>query len=265
MLQVQLKPGLKGGRWVYLRPLCGHDEAWVNGVGLLTATQFLDRLLVAAPGTTLGPGKSSELAVCDCDRLFAALYLNYFGEQVESTVTCQDCSQSFEFQFVLPELMDSLDKVATTKATGPDDEGIYTLLDGRRFRLPTVGDRDSIIGLDLETAMAILLKRCVVEGDPMVDPESLQVAMDEVGAVLDLDLEAPCPHCGTSQMVQFDIQSYVLRALAFEQRFLSREVHRIAVTYGWSYQEILDLPREARRTFVRLIEADRSGQRRRHV
>ncbi len=263
MLQVQLKPGLKGGRWAYLRPLCGRDEASIDGTGSIDATQFLDRLLVSTPGTTVGAGKAKELAICDCDRLFAAIYLHYFGERVESNVTCQGCDRPFELSFSLPELMANLDKVTTTKATGPDREGIYTLFDGRQFRLPTAGDRDSSIGFDLDRAAKTLLERCIVKGDPTLDPESLQRAMEEVGAVLDVDLDASCPHCQASQTVAFDIQTYVLRALAFEKQFLHREVHRIAVTYGWGYQEILDLSREERRTFVRLIEADRGVQQRR--
>lgn len=265
MLQVQLKPGIKGSRWAYLRSLCGHDEAFVNGMSSIEAARFLDRLLVSTPDTSISSGKARELAVCDCDRLFAALYLNYFGEDVESTVTCQGCDQPFELSFSLHELVASLDGVGATQATGPDDDGIYRLPDGRRFRLPSVGDRDSLIGLDPEQAMTTLLKRCVVEGDPMLDLEALQLAMDEVGAVLDQDLDASCPHCGSSQTMQFDIQTYVLRALAFEQRFLYREVHRIAIAYGWGYQEILDLPREDRRTFVRLIEAERGLQQRRSL
>lgn len=262
MLKVQLKPGLKGGQWAYLRPLCGHDEVFIQGKGLHEATQLLDRLLVANPETTLRAGQASNLAVCDCDRLFAELYLTYFGEQVESTVACQNCAQPFELRFSLRKLIAALNRSTITQATGPDEEGIYSLADGRRFRLPTVRDHDDLIGLSPTQALATLLKRCVVTGDPISDSESLQSAMDEVGAVLDLDLDALCPHCEASQTVQFDIQTYVLRAIAFEQRFLNREVHRIAMAYGWGYQEILNLSREDRRTFVRLIEADGRMQRR---
>jgi hypothetical protein len=265
MLQVQLKPGVKGERWAYLRPLCGHDEAWINGSSLVEVAWFLDRLLVSVPGTSVASGKASELAVCDCDRLFAALYLTYFGDQVESTVTCRSCGNPFELRFSLRELMASLDPVVEPMATGPDDDGVYTLIDGRRFRLPTVGDRDSLIGLDPEQALTVLLKRCVVEGDPMLDLESLQSAMNEAGSMVDLDLDAACVQCGTSQMVQFDIQTYVLQTLAFEQRYLKREVHCLAMTYGWGYQEILDLPREDRRTFVQLIQTDRGLQSRKRL
>ena len=262
MLQVQLKPGLKNGKWACLRSLCGHDEGFINGIGLVEAIQFLDRLLIEVPGTTVGPGKASKLAVCDCDRLFAALYRRYFGEQIDSTVSCQNCNASFELSFALPKLMATLENELPTKVTGPDRVGLYTLADGRRFRLPTVGDRYSIIGLEPERAVTALLQRCLVEGDPKQNPEELEMAMDEVGTVLDLDLDATCPECGASQTVRFNIQTYLLVALKHEQQFLNREVHHIARAYGWGYQEILNLTREERRAFVRLIGAEPALRRR---
>jgi hypothetical protein len=158
--------------------------------------------------------------------------------------------------------MASLEDGAGARATGPDEEGIYTLPDGRRFRLPTADDQYSIIGLEVEKAADALLGRCMVEGDPMESPEIIQTAMDEVGAVLDLHLEAACPKCGALQSVRFDIQTYLLHALAYEKRFLNHEVHRIAMAYGWGHKEILSLTREDRRAFVRLIEADQAGRRR---
>lgn len=262
MLPVALRPGLQGGGWACLRSLCGHDEAFINGTGAVEAIDFLDRLLVEALGTTVGPGKAKALAICDCDRLFAAIYLNYFGERIEGTALCRNCNEPFESSFSLHDLMTSLEAGAAAKATGPDEEGIYTLPDGRRFRLPTAEDQYSVIGLEAEKAAAALLERCLVEGDPMESPELLQAAMDEVGAVLDLDLDASCPKCGALQGVRFDIQTYLLRALAYEKRFLNHEVHRIAMAYGWGHEAILNLTREDRRAFVRLIEADQAGRRR---
>jgi hypothetical protein len=55
---------------------------------------------------------------------------------------------------------------------------------------------------------------------------------------------------------------YLLRALAYEKQFLIHEVHRIALAYGWGYDEILSLTREDRRGFVRLIETDFAARRR---
>jgi hypothetical protein len=242
--------------------LCGHDEVWISDAGRFDPVAFLDRLLVAAPGTTVGPGKAEALAICDCDWLYAALYLSYFGEQIEGIVTCRECREPFELSLSLPELMADLEAGAAVNATGPDEAGIYTLPDNRQFRLPTAGDQQSVTGLDPEAAVVALLERCLVAGDPREEAEWLQTVMDEMGAVLDLDLDAACPACATAQTVRFDIQTHLLHALVYEKRFLNHEVHRLAMAYGWGYGEILRLTREDRRAFVRLIEADRTPRRR---
>jgi hypothetical protein len=262
MLHVGLNPGIPDGRFAQLRPLCGHDEASINGAGSVDLVAFLDRLLTNTPGTTVGPGKAADLAVCDCDRLCASIYADYFGERIEGRATCADCREFFDLSFSLAELMGRLASDYPTKVTGPDHEGVFSLANGCRFRLPTAGDQRQLAGLDPDQAAAALLGRCVVEGEPSEDAETLQTIMEQVGPLLDLELDASCPRCGARQTVRFDIQSYLFRALAFERQFLNYEVHCIAMAYGWGYEEILNLTREDRRTFVGLIQSARPGRRR---
>jgi hypothetical protein len=232
MLQVRLNPGLRGGKWARLRPLCGADEALIDGDGSVDVVAFLDRLLTKAPGTTVEPGRAADLAVCDCDRLWAAIYLAYFGERIEGRVPCVACREPFEMDFSLPNLMEDLAGRPSPKVSGPDDEGIFTLPDGHRFRLPTAGDHRQVAALDADDAAAELLSRCVMEGKTVVDRQVIETAMDQVGATLDLDLDASCPHCAMPQTVRFDIQSYLFRALGYERQFLNYEAHYIAKAYG---------------------------------
>jgi hypothetical protein len=262
MLSVQLNPGLSGGKWARLRPLCGHDETFIGDGRSVDGIELLDRLLVETRGTTVGPGTARNLAVCDSDRLFAAIYLKYFGEQVEGVVSCRDCGESFEVSFSLRNLLANLEVAAKRNVVGPDEDGIYTLSDGRRFRLPTASDQQSVLELQTDAAAGALLEQCMVAGDPMDNPQLVQKAMEAVGPVLDLDLDAVCPECGASESVRFDMQAHLLRVLAHEKRFLVREIHLIAVTYGWSYGEVLSLTREDRRAFVGLIQAEREARRR---
>jgi hypothetical protein len=260
MLHVRLNPGLPDGKWAQLRPLCGHDESLVGPGSYVIA--FLDRLLTSAPGTTVGPGTAADLAVCDCDRLCAAIYMKYFGERIEGTAKCRECHEPFELNFSLPGLLEPLAARRPTRASGPDDQGVFTLTDGHRFRLPTAGQQRQVIGLDPDDAVAVLLNLCAVGGEPAHDPQVLEAAMEEVGVLLDTDLDAACPQCGTRQTVRFDIQTYLFRSLSYERRYLNYEVHCIATAYDWTYQEILGLTREDRRDFVRLIQSDRSARRR---
>jgi len=261
MRDVALSPGIPQGKWARLRPLCGRDEILVDGSGAANRTAFIDGLLTEVPGTAVKPGCVPDLALCDCDRLCASIYIDCFGEIVEGRVTCYRCSQPFEMRFSLVDLMEHVTN-RVRDAEKPDIRGLFTTPDGRRFRLPTVQDQQEIAGLDVDTATAALRARCLVDGDAAAAPEELDSIMERVGPMLDADLDAVCPHCGVAQAVRFDIQSYLFRALGYEKQFLLYEVHRIATAYGWRYDETLGLTREDRRKLVRLIESERLPRRR---
>jgi hypothetical protein len=243
-----------GGAWVGLRELCGHDEDAVRGTDTVTAIRLLDRLLVDGPGTTIGSGRVASLTASDRDRILAAVYGRTYGPRIESTAHCHHCGEPFDLDFSLQELLDGMQEQPV--ATVGEGSGVFQLPDGRRFRLPTGEDECAVLHLTPAKAEQELLARCVVEGDPADDLEAVQKAMQAIGPVLDVDLEARCPECGEMQLVHFDIQSYLLSALQAERGRLAREVHRLATVYNWSLQEILALSRSQRRMYVALVEAE---------
>jgi hypothetical protein len=244
-----------GGAWAGLRELCGHDEESVRGTDTATAIQLLDRLLVDGPGVTIGPGCAAKLTAADRDRLLAAIYMRTYGPRIESTLRCHHCDELFDLDFYLQDLLNSL------QGSGITADGVLTLTDGRRFRLPTGEDECAVSHLPSIEAEQELLARCTVEGDTAADPEAVQAAMDAVAPVLSLEMDARCPECGESQPVHFDIQSYLLSTLESEQERLVREVHRLATAYGWSLAEILGLPRRRRRAYAATIETEMVSQR----
>lgn len=142
-------------------------------------------------------------------------------------------------------------------------DGHFQLQDGRRFRLPTGEDEYTVLSLPPAEAEEGLLQRCLIEeGDVSEGADSnltVQAAMETLAPLVDLDLDARCPECGTEQSVHFDIQHYLLSALCQERHQLAVEVHRLASVYGWNLNEILDLSRSQRRALVELIESERSS------
>ncbi len=264
MQQLRLHPGLPDGRWATVRELCGHDEKLITGPAAGSAavatTDLLDRLLVETPGSSVGPGRAWDLALCDRDRLLAGLYTTYFGDRIEGTSICSECGEGRDVAFSLAALIESLEPAAGNGVVGPDDQCRFTLSDGRRFRLPTAKDQRRVAGLEPQEARQRLLDRCLVDGSPD-DIGGIEEAMEVVGPVLSLDLPRQCPECEEQQTVHFDIANYLLTALATEKKLLLREVHALAFAYHWRLDEILGLPRSERRTFVRLIESDLAGAR----
>lgn len=258
MLEVMLTPGRAGARVACLRELCGRDEGTVRGTSSAAAVDLLGRLLVDLPGTSVTPADLADLAVCDRDRLLAAIHRATFGDRIETRAPCDACGVPFELAFSLDAL--EADLAARAAETPPDPDGVRRLPDGRRFRLPTLADERAITGLAPDLAVRTLTARCLLDGEPD-DPSATLTAIERAGPLLDLELSAACPACQVERPVHFDIQSFFLTALLREVPGLAREVHRIAVAYGWSLTEILDLPRTQRRIYVELIDAERTNRR----
>ena len=179
-----------------------------------------------------------------------------FGDRVETRAPCRACGVPFELTFSLTVL-----EAGIAANTAVDPDGNYTLADGRRYRLPTLADEQRIAGLSADDARLQLAARCVIDGDPAADPEAVLAAIEAAAPLLDLELTTRCPECQTQQEVHFDIQSFLLSTLMHEARWLAHEVHRIAVAYGWPLAEILGLSRAQRRTYVALIETERTRRR----
>lgn len=252
MFDVELRPGLPGGRWACLRELRGRDEAALGDAAELAVVALIDQLLVAAAGTTVAPGMAAALALGDRDRLLAAVYRQHFGDRVDGRHTCAGCGEAFGVGLSLAALEATL-VAGAAAVTGPDEVGAYRLPGRGRFRLPTIQDRRAVAGLQVDAARAALLRTCRLDDDAGDDDE-LEAAMEAAGPLLDLDIDAGCPSCGAAAVVHFDIVSHLHGVLRQERRWLVREVHCLARAYGWGLAEILDLPRSERRAFVSLNE-----------
>jgi hypothetical protein len=227
-------------RTTRLRELTGRDEYAVSGAGTATAISLLTALME--------DGSAAELVAADRDRLLAALHLHAFGDRIESTLTCAQCGQPFDLHFSLRGLIDSIDArtpSAQWKALG---DGRFESADGATIRLPTGSDELAVAALPAEEVEEVLRARADWPEDEV---------LEEVAPLLDLELVAPCAECRHVHTIRFDIQSYFLTALAAERRRLLAEIHRLAVAYSWSLEEILSLTRTDRRTFVELIQNER--------
>ena len=256
MLCILLDPGLEGCRRACLRPLTGADEAAAE-VGAIV---LLDRLLVAGGGDAIRPGDAARLAVADRDRLLAAVQRDLFGDRVEADALCRHCARPFAVAFSLTAMVDGQRAPRPDVVEGPDAAGWYRL-GATVFRLPTSEDLAAVSGVPADERRGALLARCIRAGSEVGREDEIEAAMAALGPVLDLDLDATCPHCATRQDVRFAIERYLLASLANERRFVVREVHRIAAAYGWSYDAIMALPRRDRQDYVRLIQAE-LGERR---
>lgn len=245
------------GGWIELRPLTGRDERSLEGVGVFDTIALIDRLVIDRPGAIVAAGQAASLTSAARDRALACIYIQSYGDLIRSSRLCAACGNHYDLSFKLSDLLGGY-----SMATPPAD-GVYQTADGLRFRLPTGIDELEVIGLGPQAARRALLKRCTVTED--ADPERIEAAMESVAPLLNTELQAICPECATAEIMDFDMGTYLLRRLLNDKERLPNEVHMLAMTYGWSHDDILDLTRTERRRYLALIEASVRQSRARPV
>lgn len=255
----------KGAPTVFVRDLTGHDERGVQDATTRSAVDLLQRL-VDWPGES--NARADELAAPDRDRLLAAVYQRAYGKKVQSTAVCGACSSPYDLSFFLDDLMAALDRSAESAASQVLPDGTFRMPSGLRFRLPAARDELEVSLLPSEEAEQALASRCLLEFPADEDSSTadslklLEAALEEVAPALDVDIDTACPECGARQMVRFDVQFYLLRAIEQERPQVALEVHRIASAYGWSLDEILTLGRAERRMLAQIIDGETAARRR---
>ena len=134
--------------------------------------------------------------------------------------TCAACDKPFELRFSLRALAAGRASRRPDGATG----GPARPLSPRRPAVPAAGERDLAAAAQAAgPAARDLLAACVVEGYPDGQEDAIEEAMPAPGPVIDLDIEARCPHCGVPSALRLEMGSYFLKCLANERRFLLRE------------------------------------------
>lgn len=260
MIQVDLRTHSRSDREsprnVYLRELSGYDELYDA-----SATELIDRLLMARPGVAARAGEARKLTLTESDRVLAAIFRSLYGDEVECHVCCAACGSTYASSFTLADLWGAVtattpvDETLLEELEGPDARGVYRLK-GSKFRLPTGEDLAEVASLDQEDMVAALRARCVLEKDAGHTEETLDRVMALAGPTLDTDLDGMCPECGGEQLVPFRMDEFLFAALQRERALLTREVHELARAYRWSRREILEMSRRERRQYTVLVLAE---------
>jgi hypothetical protein len=243
-----------------LRPLSGHEEEWLardRGLpGPVMATRLLESCLVAVGGAPVTADLVRQLLVGDRDYLLLALRRMTLGDHFQGVLECPACDAKMDISFSAADVR---------VEPRPQQAASYTVdvqsADGSRrtirFRLPTGGDQEAILGLDTPAAVEALIQRCVVDdgGAALAAAESQAVieAMDRLAPQLDIELDLTCPECDHVFVAPFDATTFFLHEMAINGAQLLRETHALALSYHWSEADILSLGRDRRRAYLGLL------------
>lgn len=252
IVPVRFLPGIE---WIFLRDLCGKDEQRITGTKSIDAIRLLDGIIVNGIDFEKAEIKASKFTIPDRDRILAAIYINTYGTKIDTTASCTNCNKRFDIDFSLDTLMNSINPEQNFKFSVKDSVCIFSFNNKFKFRLPTGEDELAVLGIAPDAAQKELLLRCLVEGNEKEAQQSLQQAMHDLAPLIDLNFDVQCPECENVQDLHFNIQQYLLSSLLQEQKQLVFEVHRLATAYNWGLNEILELPRSIRRSYVSILDS----------
>lgn len=252
-------------RAAYFRPLTGRTEfllsrkhvkhlsrpAWVSVV--------LSAVIKRIGTLEMSHALADSLSVADRIYLMLHLGASLNGDRMWLSPLCEACGERFDLPFKRSEL--------PVKEGSGHPLGILLQESQRKvvFRTPNGSDQCWLNEGQPAGGIRALLFRCVLSVDgeepdtefidslSETDRGQLEKGVENASPDVDCAIPAKCPECGHVQILEFD--PYWLGDEW--EHSLTEEMHTLAYYYHWSETDILDLPRERRQHYVKLV--DREG------
>lgn len=214
--------------------------------------------VITAACPDLSPEEIASMSIGRRDLVLLTIRERTLGAQLDSLADCPRCGERVEFTTDIADI-----SVGTFEAPMIEHE---IDVDGcrLRFRLLDSRDLEAVAGArSVAEARSGLIARALVEARmdgrivtadalPPSAVAALAEAMAERDPQAEVLFDLSCSICGHQWPVLFDIVSFLwdeLRATAFE---LMRDVHEIAIKYGWSEDAILAMSAAKRKLYLEL-------------
>ncbi|WP_138185985.1 phage baseplate protein [Paenibacillus alvei] len=199
------------------------------------------------------------------DELLFAARTQTFGQRLPSLVACSFCGEQLEFDFEAADLGIPTDmsglKIEPAEEERMFREEKYTV----NFGLLTSADLGACHAEKrLEVLRKKLARGCVkrawldgreIQAEEL--PENIIVALSKHVEQSDphalIEFNLSCPACGESWQNQFDIVTFFWKEIEFQARLLLREVHTLAMAYGWPESDILALSTTRRQFYLEMV------------
>jgi len=179
--------------------------------------------------------------------------VDLFGRKLELQVPCGHCVETLELPLDVGELLAQFEGQEISENIEVDDH---------RFRLPTNMDLAAIANsLDIEEAALHLLERCSLQSvnDATITAEVAAMAdaeLEKADPMADPWFAAVCPECGKTIEAVFDPATLLWDEIQAYGKELLRQVHTLAVAYGWTEQEVLALAPQRRKAYLAMVEEE---------
>ena len=250
-----------------MRPLSSSDllHIWERGSGRTLVEQALAILEVAFPQAP--DGLFRKLNIGQRDLFLLHLRTLTFGPRIKGLIDCPACRQQLELDFNAYDLPIPNSPMPDLETLVPlDAEKSFRLKDYEvSFRLPNSTDLMTLTGAtDGKTGPQQLLEACLMlakHHDKTIDLMELPSevlngvveCMSKTDPLADLTFPATCPACGHTWEVIFDIVSFFWSEIYAWSARLVREVHTLALAYGWREADILAMSAWRRQQYLHLM------------
>jgi hypothetical protein len=218
-----------------------------------------------------------NLLVADRQYLLLKMIEAMFGDKVEGTIIFPNmsCGNKVDIDFTVGDIplkasndKGPLYKMQLKEQANKAEENLDHYIEVV-FRLPNGSDQEAIIPLiqqDKHMAAVTLLGRCIqrigiwenpgperVAGLPPHALIEIEKKMEEIAPVVELTMAGECPECGVPFTVPFDLMGYFWSKLQISRDQLLREIHYLALHYHWSEREIMEMPRQLRHQYLKIL------------
>lgn len=182
------------------------------------------------------------------------------GDSVALTLRCPHCAEALELAVPCPVLLQE----AQRSRSEPEIEVALGTSRSVRVRRPTGADqrawRTQIYSSEEEAVAAILHSltapaemHCALNS---ADLQRISDAMEAFDPLASFQVTTLCPSCGAEATVPVDLEATLLMRLRARQRALLAQVHRLAAAYGWTEEQVLDIPAHRREQYLQLVEQE---------
>jgi hypothetical protein len=243
--------------------------AWENGTTQHPVQRGLTLLATAWP--ELPEPVLSQMSIGQRDGALLTLREQLFGPRLAGVAPCPHCREQLDLAFQVDDIRAPLPPADAVAGLASPTQPPLSLAVGAyqvQYRLPTSVDLLAVAAAgDAAAARQALLLRCVLAlqqdgvdatdrslaGLPDFVAQALVAQMEEADPQGNVQLALDCPACGHRWLQAFDILTYLWREIDdWAQRTL-REVHLLALAYGWGEQAILALSAGRRQLYLEMV------------
>lgn len=200
-----------------------------------------------------------KLSIGRRDQMLLRIRERLFGQQLLNTAQCPQCGEQTEWENRVADFLAPED--GKNEEIFDMEEEEYFL----RFRLPNSLDIAAALNRDDQAdPQGFIVSQCLVTikhagKDCSVDElpgtllEKLKQRIEEADPQAEIRLRLTCPACSYQWELLFDIIDFLWKELNNWAERMLQTVHRLAVGYGWSEQEILALSPVRRQLYVGML------------